>query len=136
MQPSPSPQFTSLFLKTLAEPDVTSFSKMMYQPTNGYLYASILMKCFITYALVGVLHSYQHLWTDLLEILTLHCVIIHCGYIKQKIARTHYNTANEPKRSIWNAFSMIIPLMLFRISHYTWRCIILYCENKNAHTLE
>lgn len=56
------------------------------------------------------------------------------GFIKQKVAATRYETVDELKDAVRRAFTAITPAMLKRISHRTWRRIILCYENDGVHT--
>jgi hypothetical protein len=56
------------------------------------------------------------------------------GIIKQDVSRKHYQTAEELKEALRNAFVKITPAMLCRISHRTWGRIILCFEHDGVHT--
>ena len=56
------------------------------------------------------------------------------GIIKQKVLKQRYQTVEELKQAVREAFREITPPILRKISHRAWRRIIVYRDNDGAHT--
>ncbi|KAJ4442792.1 hypothetical protein ANN_04385 [Periplaneta americana] len=56
------------------------------------------------------------------------------GHIKQKVAQNRYQTTEELKDAVRNVFASITPTMLRKISHRSWKQIILCHENNSVQT--
>ncbi|KAJ4447815.1 hypothetical protein ANN_09823 [Periplaneta americana] len=57
------------------------------------------------------------------------------GFIKRIVARERYDTIDEFKDAVRRVFQQITPAMMRRMSHRTWRHIILCEENDGLHTV-
>ena len=56
------------------------------------------------------------------------------GIIKQKVLKQRYQTVEELKQAVREAFREITPPILRKISHRAWRRIIVCRDNDGAHT--
>lgn len=56
------------------------------------------------------------------------------GFIKEQVAKRNYRTTDELKGAVLQAFTQITQPMLRRMSHRTWRRIILCRDNNGVHT--
>jgi hypothetical protein len=56
------------------------------------------------------------------------------GIIKQDVSWKRYQTTEELKVAVCNAFAKIIPAVKHRISHRAWGRIILCFEHDGVHT--
>ena len=56
------------------------------------------------------------------------------GFIKGVISQCRYNTTDELKDAVRQAFRQVTPAMLRKMSHRTWRRIILCHGNNGTQT--
>jgi len=56
------------------------------------------------------------------------------GYIKDIVSKQRYHSDDEVKAAVTATFGTLTPAMLIKMSHRTWRRIILCSENEGQHT--